>query len=145
MFWDLKHRLNAAVNAHDIPRILTCYSEDAVYVTPGGLAEGHDQIEWMYQQTFQGFPDWHAAAWFELGDCENPAVTEWTYTGTHNGTLLMPGGREIEPTGRSISVRATCTSFVKDGKICTHREYYDQLELYSQLGFGLLELERMPA
>ncbi|MEV1000550.1 hypothetical protein [Nonomuraea sp. NPDC050202] len=44
-----------------------------------------------------------------------------------------------------VTVRATCTAHVAEGKIDSHREYYDQLELYSRLGFGLLELDRIPA
>lgn len=143
-FWDLKHRLTEVINAHDLPGILACYSRDAVYVTPSGVAEGHDQIAWMYQQFFVGFPDFHAAAWFEVADSDNPAVTEWTYTGTHKGPFLLPDGREIRGTGRHIAIRATCSSFVRDGKITTHREYFDQLELYSQLGFGLTALDSVP-
>ncbi|KAA9376824.1 ester cyclase [Microbispora cellulosiformans] len=139
-FWDLKHRLADAINAHDLPEILSFYSPDAVYVGPSGVAEGLDQIAWIYEQVFTAFPDFHAMAWFELGDCENPAVTEWTYTGTHTGPLLLPDGREIGGTGRRITVRATCTAFVEHGRIRTHREYFDQLELYSQLGFGLTRL-----
>ncbi|MEV4571345.1 nuclear transport factor 2 family protein [Nonomuraea sp. NPDC049419] len=42
--WDLKHRLTDAVNAHDLERLLDCYSADAVYVTPSGTGEGHEQI-----------------------------------------------------------------------------------------------------
>lgn len=140
-FWDLKHWLTDAINMHDIRGILACYSPTAVYVTPSGVAEGHEQIAWMYEQFFTAFPDFHVTAWFELGDCENPAVTEWTYTGTHKGPFLLPDGREIEGTGRHIALRATCSTFVTDGRIVTHREYFDQLELYSQLGFGLTKIE----
>jgi ketosteroid isomerase-like protein len=144
-YWDLKHQLADAVNAHDMPRVLACYSPDAVYVSPAGVAEGLEQIAWLHRHTFQGFPDFHMTAWYELGDCENPAVTEWTYTGTHKGPFLLPDGREITATGRRITVRATCTTHVANAKITSHREYYDQLELYSQLGFGLVELDRVPA
>ncbi|OPG13828.1 ester cyclase [Microbispora sp. GKU 823] len=140
-FWELKHRLADAINAHDMPGILSCYSRGAVYVAPSGVVEGHDQITWVYEQFFTGFPDFRATAWFELGDCDNPAVTEWTYTGTHTGPFLLPDGSEIEGTGRHITLRATCSTFVEDSKIVTHREYFDQLELYSQLGFGLTKLE----
>lgn len=140
-FWDLKHWLTDAINMHDIRGILACYSPGAVYVTPSGVAEGHDQIAWMYEQFFRAFPDFRATAWFELGDCENPAVTEWTYTGTHEGPFTLPDGREIRGTGRHITIRATCSTFVHDDKIVTHREYFDQLELYSQLGFGLTKIE----
>ncbi|GAA3844592.1 hypothetical protein GCM10022226_79690 [Sphaerisporangium flaviroseum] len=139
-YWDLKHRLTDAVNAHDLRRVLDCYSPDAVYVTPAGVAEGHDQIAWFYEQFFKAFDDFHETAWFELGDCDNPSVTEWTYTGTHTGPFLRPDGREIGPTGCHVTIRATCACHVEGGKITTHREYYDQLELYSQLGLGLTEL-----
>ncbi|WP_203880721.1 ester cyclase [Planotetraspora kaengkrachanensis] len=138
-YWDLKHRLGKAINAHDLQAVLDCYCPNAVYVTPSGVAEGHEQIAWIYEQLFRSFPDIHLTPWFELGDCENPAVTEWTMTGTHTGPLLLPDGRELQGTGRKISLRATCSTFVGDGKIKTHREYFDQLELYSQLGLRLSE------
>ncbi|RAY14917.1 hypothetical protein DPM19_12445 [Actinomadura craniellae] len=140
-FWDLKHKLGEAINAHDIQGVLDCYSPDAVYVAPTGIAEGHEQIAWFYEQWFQGFPDLHFTPWFELGDVDNPAVTEWTTTGTHTGPFLLPDGRVLEGTGRRITFRSTCSTFVEDGKIKTHREYFDQLEVYSQLGFGLKELD----
>ncbi|MEU7937871.1 hypothetical protein [Microbispora bryophytorum] len=56
--------------------------------------------------------------------------------------FLLPDGREIEGTGRHITLRATCSTFGRDDKIVTHREYFDQLELYSQLGFGLTKIEQ---
>ncbi len=140
-FWDLKHRLCDAINAHDLQGVLDCYAPDAVYVAPSGVMEGHEQIAWLYEQLFVGFPDLHLAAWFEIDEHDNPAVTEWTVTGTHSGPYLLPDGREIEGTGRRITVRSTCSTFVENDKIKTHREYYDQLELYSQLGYGLTELK----
>ncbi|MDH2424613.1 ester cyclase [Sphaerisporangium sp. TRM90804] len=140
-YWDVKHRLSDAVNVHDLRAVLACYHPDAVYVTPAGVAEGHDQIAWFYEQVWQAFPDFHLTAWFEAAQCDNPAITEWTYTGTNTGPLLLPDGREFGPTGRRITVRATCGAHVEGDRIATHREYYDQLELYSQLGFGLTELE----
>ncbi|GAA0980310.1 hypothetical protein GCM10009555_046520 [Acrocarpospora macrocephala] len=138
--WDLKRQLKNAINAHDLQRVLDCYSPDAVYVAPSGIAEGHEEIAWHYEQYFKGFPDFHATAWLELAECAIPAVTEWTYTGTHTGPFLLPDGHVIERTGHRITVRASCAAHIEDGKIITHREYYDQLELYSQLGFGLTEL-----
>ncbi len=48
-------------------------------------------------------------------------------TGTHTGPFLLPDGSELEATGRRITLRGTCASFVEDGKVVTHREYFDQL------------------
>jgi ketosteroid isomerase-like protein len=138
--WEIKHRLGEAINAHDLKRVLECYHPDAVLVTPAGVAEGHDQIAWIYEQFFKSFPDWRQTPWFEV-DCDDPAVSEGTITGTHTGPFLLPDGRELEGTGRRITVRASCVGYVENDKILTHREYWDQLELYSQLGFGLAELD----
>ena len=138
--WEITHRLVEAINAHDLHRVLECYSPDAVLVTPAGLAEGHEQIAWFYEDFFEGFPDFHQTAWFE-GAGDDPVSTEWTLTGTHTGPFLLPDGSVMEGTGRHVTVRASCTAHVTNGKIITHREYFDQLELYSQLGFGLAELD----
>ncbi|MEO3812713.1 ester cyclase [Sphaerisporangium sp. B11E5] len=144
-FWDIKHDLCDAINAHDLDRVLDHYSPDAVYVSPMGVAEGREQIAWLYDQFFTGFPDLRLTSWFEVADSENPAVTEWTITGTHTGPFYLPDGREVTEMGQHIALRATCSTFVEDGKIRTHREYYDQLELYTQLGFRLYEHRRASA
>jgi limonene-1,2-epoxide hydrolase len=137
--WDIKRRLTDAMNDHDLHRVLEFFSPDAVLVSPIGVAEGREQIAWLYEQFFLGFPDFHLTVWFEVTDCDMPAIVEWTATGTHTGPFLLPDGRELEGTGRHITLRGTCVSFIEDGEIITHREYYDQLELYSQLGLCLTD------
>ncbi|GIH46666.1 SnoaL-like polyketide cyclase [Microbispora rosea] len=66
--------------------------------------------------------------------CTDPAVTEWLLTGTHTGPFLLPGGQVLERTGRHVAVRGTSTCSVGNDKIISHRMYFDQLELYTQLG-----------
>ncbi|WP_329086664.1 MULTISPECIES: ester cyclase [unclassified Streptosporangium] len=138
--WQIKRRLSEAVNTHDLHRVLGFYSPDAVLVSPTGIAEGHEQIAWVYEQLFKGFPDLHQTIWMEV-PCDDPVVAEWTFTGTHTGSFLLPDGREAEGTERRIIVRGSCVSYVADDMIITHREYFDQLEMYSQLGFGLARLD----
>ncbi|WP_034386029.1 ester cyclase [Herbidospora cretacea] len=135
--WEIKRELADAINDHDIPRMLDCFTEDATFVSPVGLAEGHEQIAWIFEQFFRGFPDLRLTVWFEAVNSDDPLVVEWTGSGTHTGPFLMPDGRDLEPTGRRIALRGTCASFIDDGKIATHREYFDQLELFSQLGLHL--------
>ncbi|MEU8205909.1 ester cyclase [Streptosporangium sp. NPDC049046] len=137
---ELERRLIEAINAHDLHRVLDCYSPDAVLVAPSGTMEGHEQIAWLYEQYFKAFPDFKKTVWLEV-PCEDPVVAEWTLTGTHTGPFLLPDGREVEETGRRITVRGACMAYVANEKIITQRDYFDQLELYSQLGFGLTELD----
>jgi uncharacterized protein (TIGR02246 family) len=137
--WAVKRRLADALNEHDLEGVLETFSPDAVLVSPFGVAEGHEQIGWMYEQVFKSFPDFQLVVWYEAVTCDAPLMVEWTATGTHLGPLLLPNGRELQGTGRPVTFRGTCASFVEDGKIKTHREYFDQLELYTQLGLCLTE------
>ena len=137
--WEIKHRLYRAINTHDVSAILDNYIPAAVLAVPSGMLEGHDQIAWYWQQFFNAFPDLQQTPWLEV-PCENPAVTEWTITGTHQGVFLLLNGRELEATGRRVAIRGSCMSHVDHGKIVTHREYFDQLELYGQLGFSIPEV-----
>nr|WP_062341100.1 ester cyclase [Herbidospora sakaeratensis] len=135
--WATKRRLAAAINDHDLARMRELFTDDATYVSPAGVAEGPEQILWLYEQFFRGFPDLHLAVWYEATTTDNPLMVEWTAIGTHTGPFLLPDGSDLAPTGRRITLRGTCASFLEDGKIATHREYFDQLELYSQLGLHL--------
>ncbi|MFD0735181.1 ester cyclase [Planotetraspora mira] len=137
--WNVKRRLTEAINAHDVHRIAELFTPDGVLVSPAGVAEGREQIAWIYEQLFKGFPDCRLTPWYEVYDCDAPLMAEWTVTGTHTGPFLLPDGSEIEPTGRRITIRGSCASFVENDKITTHREYFDQLELYTQLGLCLTE------
>lgn len=137
--WETKRRLLEAINAHDLHRVLDCYSPDAVLVSPTGTLEGHEQIAWLYEQYFKGFSEFKKTIWL-VAPCEDPVVAEWTLTGTHTGPFLLPDGREVEGTGRRIIIRGACMAYVANSKIITQRDYFDQLELYSQLGFGLDDL-----
>ncbi|MBP2702219.1 ester cyclase [Microbispora sp. RL4-1S] len=135
--WEVKRELADAINDHDVHRMLDLFTENAVFVSPVGLAEGRDEIVWIFEQFFKGFPDLRLTVWYEATGTDNPLVVEWTGTGTHTGPFLLPDGQVLEATGRRIALRGTCASFVENGKIATHREYFDQLELYTQLGLHL--------
>jgi hypothetical protein len=135
--WEIKDQLYEAINGHDLHRILEYYSPGAVLVTPEGIAEGHEQIAWFYEHFFEGFPDLRMTPWYKVA-CSDPAVTEWMLTGTLTGPLLAPGGHVVEGTGQHIAVRGSCAAHIENDKVITHREYYDQLELYSQVGFSLI-------
>jgi hypothetical protein len=122
-----------AFNDHDLGQLSLYYSPSAVLVGPEGVAEGLEQIVTIYEQHLTAFPDARLTPWYKA-TFSDPAVTEWMLTGTHTGPLLLPCGRYLEGTGRRIAVRGCCVAHVEDDKVVTHQQYYDQLELCSQLG-----------
>ena len=61
-------------------------------------------------------------------------VAEWTGWATNTGPLAMPGGTEIPATGKTIEVSGVSIVMVRDGKIATERDYFDNAALMSQLG-----------
>ncbi|MEV5503419.1 ester cyclase [Nonomuraea fuscirosea] len=130
---ELKDTVVDAFNQHDVPGIVRCFAPRAVLVSPTGLAEGREQISWYYEHLFEGFPDIKFTAW-NKPLLDDPAVTEYMYTGTHQGPFLLADGSVLQATGRHIAVRGVAVCSIENGLITTDRDYYDQLELYAQLG-----------
>ncbi|GGL13374.1 hypothetical protein Sme01_69680 [Sphaerisporangium melleum] len=133
---EVKECLVQSLNAHDMAAVRTCHHPDAVLVSPAGVAEGHEQIVWYYEHLIAAFADLRITNWHILSYGDS-AATEWTATGTHTGPFLLSSGRLLDPTGRRIAIRGTGIVHVENGQIITNREYYDQLEIYAQLGLEL--------
>ncbi|TDD32035.1 hypothetical protein E1286_44135 [Nonomuraea terrae] len=130
---DVVDRLIAAVNAHDMEACLRCYSVAATMVGPEMQAEGRAQITSYHAHVWDGIPDVSITVWDRISNGDRVAV-ETTFNGTHTGPFLIAGGRVIEPSGRRVSFRGCWIFTVEDNLIITHRLYFDQLELYTQLG-----------
>ncbi|MCW2615782.1 MAG: SnoaL-like polyketide cyclase [Frankiales bacterium] len=97
----------------------------------------------------QAFPDapYEPVSQLESGDV---AVDEGYLAGTHTGVLSTPEG-DVAPTGRSLRLRSCDVLTVKGGKAVSHRFYFDQLDLVTQLGLPtdttvvLPDAQRTPA
>ncbi|MEU6431925.1 nuclear transport factor 2 family protein [Microbispora sp. NPDC046973] len=129
--------LTDAISSQDEERVVRCFSPRAVFVTPAGVVEGREQIGWYFRQLFTAFPDMHneTTTWAVLDDT---IVTEWTFSGTHTGPLLLPGGTEIMGTGRRVVLPAAgAYTMGDDGAFASGRVYYDQLAFYRQTGCDL--------
>lgn len=48
----------------------------------------------------------------------------------------MPDGQSVPPTGKSVRVRGCDAATVEEGQVKSHRFYFDQMELLSQLGLA---------
>jgi steroid delta-isomerase-like uncharacterized protein len=121
-------------NAGDLDAVMDLYAEDAVQNMPDGTFVGRDTIRDRLAQELIAFPDVdHTVRSFvEEGDsfCD-----EWTFAGTHTGSLQLPDGRELAPTGKRIEVRGMELCRVNDeGKLVVNTLYYDNLAVLAQLG-----------
>jgi predicted ester cyclase len=61
-------------------------------------------------------------------------VEQARYVGTHTGPLRSPDGMEIPGTGKRFDFPFAAIFRVVDGKITSIRIYYDQIEVFTQLG-----------
>lgn len=122
----------AAVEARDRDRLRATYAEGAVLEAPGAHFEGSDQIAEYVMTWLRAFPDGRQTVTNQLvaGDW---VVQEFTFTGTHTGTLVSPDG-EIPATGRALSGQAVSIFRVAGGQIVEERLYFDQVDFLTQLG-----------
>jgi steroid delta-isomerase-like uncharacterized protein len=130
-------------NAGDLDGVMDLYAEDAVQNMPDGTFVGRDAIRDRLAQELIAFPDVNhvVGSYVEQGDA---FCDEWTFAGTHTGSLLLPDGRELAPTGKRIEVRGMEYCQVNDdGKLTIDTLYYDNLAVLVQL--GLLLPEAVPA
>ncbi|WP_182905107.1 nuclear transport factor 2 family protein [Microbispora sp. H13382] len=133
----LADRVLNAVNGHDLERLSACYDDDAVLSTPLRDCVGREQIVRYWESLFKGFTDMAMTVWNRV-ECADPGFSEWTMTGTHTGPFPLPDGGVASASGRRITVRGCGACHAKDGLVVAHRDYFDLLELYSQLGFSLV-------
>lgn len=94
-------RFVAAWNAHDLPGIMACFTQDCSFWSSagpdarGGVFEGRSAVETATAAIFDAFPD---AAWTEsrttvVGD---RALWEWIFTGTgRDGRAVRVHGVDI--------------------------------------------------
>jgi ketosteroid isomerase-like protein len=62
------------------------------------------------------------------------ACAEWSITLTHSGSLSLPDGTSVEPTGLSVAIRGVSVAEFRGDRICALRQYWDELSLHEQLG-----------
>ena len=107
-----------------------------IYQDPGDPWDGKtlDNNEFvervMYSRT--AFPDLHFNIQEMILETDKIAV-RWTMSGTHLGDLP-----QLPSTGNKFSITGMTFYYFDDGKICGHRQSFDQLGFLSQIGaFGL--------
>ena len=62
------------------------------------------------------------------------ACAEWSVTMTHTGPLTLAGGEVVEPTGARITVHGATVAEFRGDRICSLRQYWDELGVFEQIG-----------
>jgi steroid delta-isomerase-like uncharacterized protein len=133
---DVKHVLEAyddAFNAHDEAALRACYADDAVFTAPGGVElKGPEAVAEWNMAWLNAFPDARANTTNRIVSGEW-AAQQATFTGTHTETLASPDG-DVPATNKTVTGRAAEVLRVVDGKIVEDHLYFDQMEIFTQLG-----------
>lgn len=122
-----------AFNAHDEARIRGLNAENVVFEAPGDVRlEGREASTEYSMSWINAFGDARLSVHNEI-DAGDWIVQEFTFEGTHDGTLRTPAG-EVPATNRYLKGRGVQLLRIEDGAIADIRLYFDQVEVLTQLG-----------
>lgn len=95
---------------------------------PEGEIHGPDGLEEFMREVVAGFPDFEVTILDALST-EDTVMYEGKITMTHEGEF-----DGIPPTEREVELREMSKFHIADGKVQEHRVYFDQQEIFEQLG-----------
>jgi predicted ester cyclase len=124
-----------ALNARDYDKFEALHEPQADVWQAGMTGQGmKDLVEGM-KVLATGFPDgrWIAERPIQDGDM---CSAEHRFDGTQTGILRLPGGLEVAPTGKKVSLNASVVLQLHEGKVSRARVYTDRMQLIEQLGLA---------
>jgi len=130
---DVLDKYMMAWNEHNLQKIDTFYANDVIWYDLGydSTTKGKKNVSKAIMDAFMGYvPDMY---WVKTGDVfisGNTIIYEWTYGGTFNGKF---DGVTIK--NKRFKIKGLSTTRInKNGKIISHKDYYDLLGFKKQLG-----------
>lgn len=128
-----------ALNRRHFAIYESLFTDDITLAAPGGVfVHGKPAVATFDRIWTTAFSDFEIVSGFHVADdqrivCHNRA------TGTHDGTLVMPDGSEVPPTGRRLDAPYFASFEERDGQLSSELIYFDRMLLAEQL--GLLPLQ----
>ena len=102
---------------------------------PGGLRlAGREAADAIWSTWNEAFPD-NRLEIIAIHADDRGGVHEGRFAGTHTGPLRGPAG-EVTATGRTVDALFSGIYEFEDGKITSFHLYFDQAELFAQLGIA---------
>jgi predicted ester cyclase len=126
-------RFNETFNAHSESALKSLVSSHIRFTAPGDVRlEGKDAFAGYFVGWLKGFPDARMTVRHEI--VSGPwIVQEYTFEGTHRGTLNGPLG-QILPTNRKVVNKGVQLIKIEDDLVVEYRLYFDMVETLSQIG-----------
>ena len=121
-------------NGGNLDLVDALYSDGCVrHNADTGDSEGPEGVKKFVKWVYTAYPDFKVSfnKQFELND---RTVALWSATGTNNGPL----SENMPATGKKVSFTGLAMQVIKDGKITEEWVYYNQLPIYSQMGYELV-------
>jgi len=126
---DLIQEFAAAFNRQDIPALLACFTDDAVYHDNFyGRHAGQAGLRQMFERMFREGKDYTWTMHVVVADALR-AAAEWSFAYTVSEAIPRSAGRKVRISGMSLFE-------LKGGKIANYREYTDMGLALLQLGFA---------
>lgn len=124
-----------AFNAGDWDRLAAGMTDDTVHEEPatGRRVQGRDALLELNRGWKEAFPD-AAGTVTDAFACGDRVALQITWNGTQSGALPLPGGGQIAPTGKRVTVQGCQLFRIADGKIAEAVHYFDMLGMMEQLG-----------
>ena len=121
-------------NGGNVDLVDAIYAEGCIrHNADAGDSEGPEGVKEFVKWVYTAYPDFKVSfdKRFELKD---RTVTLWSATGTNDGPL----SEDMPATGKKVSFTGLAMSVIENGKITEEWVYYNQLPLYSQMGYELV-------
>ena len=124
-----------AFNEGDWDRLAAGATDDVVHEEPatGRRVQGKDALIELNRAWREAYPDAKGTITDSFA-CGDRVAMRITWEGTQSGPLDLPGGGQLPPTGKRVTVLGCQVFRVADGKIAESVHYFDLLGMMEQLG-----------
>lgn len=124
--------LRASVE-HDRDAADDFYTEDVRAWTPAVSTSSLSELMSHFERRDDAFSDIALeVSPLEVGG--EYACAEWSVAMTHSGHIEVADGRLVDPTGVRVTVHGITVAEFRGDRICSLRQYWDELSVFDQLG-----------
>ena len=109
------------------------YTEDVCAWTPALSVTSLAELQVEFERRDDAFSDVVLEV-FPLDVGGSFACAEWSASMTHSGPLAVAAGAVVEPTGLRVSLNGVTVAEFRGDRICSLRQYWDELTVFEQLG-----------